>query len=88
MSVRPFSSGSEFSFWVSRNCATCRKYNAAEWNPGDCEIDKALGLAYMGDGRVSEEIAKRAGLPVPYPDGDGICPERVERPAVGHAGER
>jgi hypothetical protein len=78
--VRPFSSGSEFSFWTHRNCHSCRKYNGAEWNPGDCEIEFALALAYFGEGVITEEMARRAALPVPYPDGDGICPEREERP--------
>jgi hypothetical protein len=32
-------------------------------------------LAYIGDGFVTPEIAARAGLPVPYPDGEGVCHE-------------
>jgi len=58
--IRPFSNGSQYADWTERNCVRCGK-----WDPdkaGDCEIDLALGLGYLGDGLISAEIADRMGL--------------------------
>lgn len=63
--VRPFDSGSQFTDWIGCNCMRCAKYNFA--NPQNCEIDYALGLGYLGDGLVTDEIARRMG----YTDNKG-----------------
>lgn len=79
--VRPFSCGSQYGDWRDRNCWRCVKsYEKTEPRPNDgmgpCEMDNALGLAYLGTGRVSKEIAKRIG----YKHEDSFygwdCPER------------
>jgi hypothetical protein len=57
--VRPFTSGSHYMSWVDHNCLGCTKYDPV--NAGACEIDVALGEAYLGDGDVSQEIADRMG---------------------------
>ncbi len=55
----PFSKGSQFGDWVCRNCHNCRKYDQAK--EPTCEIDIALGLAYLSDGNVPAEIYQRMG---------------------------
>lgn len=57
--IRPFSCGTQFIDWQNSNCCRCTKYNPE--GIGDCEIDKALLYASMGDGSVNEEIAERMG---------------------------
>lgn len=59
MSNRPFSNGSQFGDWQSSNCFRCKKYN--EDYRLSCPIDVAIGMAYIGDGTVSEDIYKRMG---------------------------
>jgi len=50
--VRPFHCGSQFADWIDKNCEHCKK-------AGSCDIQDALGQAYMGDGAVTKEIAER-----------------------------
>lgn len=54
-----FSSGSQYSDWVSSNCERCTKYNKE--GVSDCEIETALLCAYFDDGKVAPDIAERAG---------------------------
>jgi len=73
--VHTFSNGTEYGGWESHNCHNCWKWSGhrSDTPPrsGDdvsirrfnCTIDKALGEAYWGDGKVKESIAKRMGLP-------------------------
>lgn len=63
----PFSCGSEKADWHYRNCNNCRKGYSKEtgWN---CEIERALDAAFLGDGSVSNEIGERMG--------GGRCPEQ------------
>lgn len=78
----PFSTGSQFADWCSRNCDRCVKYEP-EGAPAACEIDHALLAAQCGDGSVTQDIAERLG----YVEGtafteDGFfytwdCPERI-----------
>ena len=74
--VRPFSNGSQFSDWVERNCHDgCLYYNHDD--PA-CELDIALGLAYLGEGNIPPDIAERLGcndtaLGYPKPE----CPEKL-----------
>lgn len=77
--VRPFSNGSEFGGWRARNCHHCGKYNPDKYD-GVCEIDGALGLAYIGLGEITKEIAERIGTMT----ADGflrvlaVCPEQID----------
>ncbi len=75
--IRPFSSGTQFGAWRERNCEGCKLYNEDVFD-GQCQIDEALGLAYMGGGTVTAEIAQRMGyedvVPGPW---TWDCPERV-----------
>lgn len=64
--VRPFSCGSQYGDWRDRNCFRCVKsYEHMEPKPkdgkGPCEIDNAVGLAYIGSGAVTPDIARRMG---------------------------
>lgn len=70
--VSPFHCGTQFGDWTSRNCDTCTKgiyavtgKDAPTWAevPEDrrCAIEYALGEAYIGDGTISAEIARRMG---------------------------
>jgi hypothetical protein len=54
-----FSCGTQYADWVGSNCERCTKYDANDLPT--CEIDEAIGMAYMDDGKVTEEIAIRAG---------------------------
>lgn len=58
--IRIFSNGSQFADWEASNCQRCKKWAGWDKLP-TCEIDVALGEAYLGDGTVSQEIATRAG---------------------------
>ena len=58
--LRPFDSGTQYGAWRERNCARCQKYNPERYD-GGCEIDLALGLAYVGDGTVDAEMLARMG---------------------------
>lgn len=61
--VRPFSNGSQYSDWSGCNCERCTK--GAHMLGFDalptCEIELSIGEAYLGDGRVSADIAERMG---------------------------
>jgi len=75
--IRPFSNGSQFCDWQSRNCDRCTKYVAGidDISKSVCEIDIALGKSMWGDGSVSEEIGERMGYgdPLAY---NWDCTER------------
>lgn len=60
--IRPFHSGSHFGDWCASNCSTCTKAPPeADYDSMPCEIEKALSLAYMTDGRIPLLIADRMG---------------------------
>ena len=59
--VCPFSNGSQFSDWQSANCERCKKFTPSVENPPKCELDYEIGMAYLGDGRVTLDIARRMG---------------------------
>ena len=70
--IRPFQNGSEYAIWTGRNCDHCAKYNPAlPLDKSQCEIDKALVIAYFEDGTVSEEVWERMGKC------SGRCKERI-----------
>jgi hypothetical protein len=63
--VRPFSSGTQFADWTSRNCDRCSKGASPTLEPDQwptCEIEGALVAGYVGDGTITAEIAKRMAL--------------------------
>jgi hypothetical protein len=58
-----FASGAQFDDWQASNCERCTKGSWA-LGPEDwptCEVESALFGALVGDGRVSGDIARRAG---------------------------
>ena len=70
--ARPFYCGTQFGDWTTRNCDVCAKGIYAvtgsdypQWSdvPEDrrCAIEYALGEAYICDGAVIPEIARRMG---------------------------
>lgn len=59
---RPFSTGSQYNEWTSRNCGSCKK--AFDQKPVEgfrCDWEKALCVAFLHNGQVSEEVAKAIG---------------------------
>lgn len=78
--ARPFSCGSQYGDWRSRNCDRCVKsYDNQKPEPkdgmGPCAIDNAISMAYLGNGTVSAEIAQRMGCTTSLAYG-WDCPER------------
>ena len=69
--VRPFASGYDYGCWRVQNCHGCAKYNPDVYD-GGCEIDLALGIAYVGSGEVAVQIWQRMGE-------GGACLEKAER---------
>ena len=58
----PFSNGMEFAGWVKNNCSVCAKSydnDARKWR---CDIERALGEAYLGNGTMPIALARRAEL--------------------------
>ena len=76
MSMIPFSNGTEFMIFREMNCWKCKKdYDERTMKHGIntlCDIEQALSEASVGDGTISDYIAKRAGLDK---DWDGKCLE-------------
>jgi hypothetical protein len=77
--LRPFDSGSQYADWQARNCERCRKWNPEEADPARCDLDYALGSAYLGDGQVDVEIARRIGRRPGEARYTWDCPERELR---------
>jgi len=79
MSMIPFSNGTEFMNFREINCWKCKKdYDERIMKQGInilCDIEQALSEASVGDGTISDDIAKRVGLDVDYKDWDGKCLE-------------
>lgn len=59
-SKSPFSNGSQYSDWLSSNCERCKKYDY-EHPELSCELENAIGIAAITDGKVTQEIYKRMG---------------------------
>lgn len=78
MSVTPFSNGAQFGDWCARNCNRCEKYNSETFD-GTCDIDGALGMAYIDSGEVEDSIAERMGYTANREAYTWDCPERVLR---------
>lgn len=58
--IHIFSNGSQYADWQTSNCYRCTKFSGYGELP-TCEIDEAIGIAYLSDGTVSQKIATRAG---------------------------
>lgn len=71
---RVFSDGPQLGRWRGSNCDWCAKYNRDRFD-GRCEIDEAIGLAYSGDGRFTEEMRRRMGYEGHERDYVWDCPE-------------
>ena len=64
--IRPFSTGTQYIDWQDANCCRCQRGGEDGQGVG-CEIADALGEACIGDGEVSEDIARRMGHTL-FPD--------------------
>ncbi len=65
MTQHIFSNGTQFQDWQCSNCERCTKGAVVCLEPGQwptCEIEAALVEAACTDGKVTAEIAKRAGV--------------------------
>lgn len=60
--IRPFSNGSQYVDWTARNCDRCAKQFDWEAQESHCDIEAALSFACIDDGRITAEIARRAGI--------------------------
>lgn len=58
---RPFSCGSQYADWTSRNCGSCKKGFDDRYFKFKCDYEFALGFSFMGDGTISEEVARAIG---------------------------
>lgn len=70
--IRPFSNGQEYRIWLRKNCESCKK-NVLRINDeyiSQCDIEEALALAMVTDGKVTNEIYERMGDPLEFE-----CPE-------------
>lgn len=61
--VRPFSNGTQYMDWQCSNCDSCKKQAPADasLDKMPCEIEAALVLACLGDGRIPLPIWDRMG---------------------------
>jgi hypothetical protein len=61
MNNKPFDTGSQYGDWVRMNCSRCKR---GYYNNGErfvCDIELAINDAYLSNGYVSENIARRMG---------------------------
>lgn len=58
---RPFSTGSQYADWSSRNCGSCKKGYVSVRNEFRCDWERELCVALVGDGQVTEEVACAIG---------------------------
>lgn len=75
---RPFSFGSQYSDWSSKNCANCIKGAKEPDFVINCDIEQELLLASFEDGYVTEDVFKRMGAEKNEGNYNWICPERQE----------
>lgn len=77
---KPFYCGTQYVDWQGRNCDKCRKFRyEGPADPKNCAIDYALGMAFWKDGQVSDEIAKRMGVPDDVRIYTWDCPEKAPK---------
>lgn len=69
---RPFSNGTEFDIWHSRNCQQCQLCSIED-SP-TCPGDEGLTLALFDDGEISAEICDFIGTTHrEIEENDGFC---------------
>ena len=71
--IKPFSTGTQFMDWQEANCFRCKKFN--EDVTKTCDIEAALGLACIGSGKITLEMAKRCGFIGNENKFQWMCPE-------------
>lgn len=59
---RAFSTGSQYADWNSRNCDSCKKGFDKRHSKFRCDYEFALGVAFCGDGLITEEVARAIGF--------------------------
>ena len=59
--ISPFSCGTQYMDWEAANCLRCKKSVDVNDDVFVCDIQEALGLACIGDGYVTDDIARRMG---------------------------
>jgi hypothetical protein len=79
----PFACGTQYDDWTEANCEGCKKafgplYEGGPWEDADmeCEIERALFLAWAGDGRIPSAIGERMGCARWDGHYNWPCPER------------
>lgn len=59
--VSLFANGSEYMMWMELNCYRCKKFGEFMQDMEVCAIDYHIGYAFITDGTIPHEIAKRMG---------------------------
>jgi hypothetical protein len=72
----PFYCGSQRLDWKCYNCDFCTK-RYSERHAWRCDLEKLIDEAYMGDGSMCAETAKRMGEPADCTVYNWRCPEFV-----------
>lgn len=88
LTIRPFSTGSQYEAWSEANCGACARSDHPEpLREPPCPLELALLEACFGDGEVSDDVAERTGtLDARPPRREGFlycwrCKEFVPRDA-------
>ena len=74
----PFYCGSQRIDWKCFNCEYCTKRYDEALSTWQCDLEKLIDEAYMGDGSMSAETATRMGEPDDCRVYNWRCPEFVE----------
>ena len=68
---RPFHCGTQYADWQINNCERCRKgddfRNGTPWQEGrapSCDLETALGVSYITNGTVTNEVYDRLFGPI------------------------
>ena len=66
--VRPFSNGTEFDWWTSRNCDKCCRYSnvSTKRNNAKCKLAFDLDYACATDGMINLNTANKIGYDGTY----------------------
>jgi hypothetical protein len=70
--VRPFSNATEYQIWLAKNCESCKKNvkRVGDEYISQCDIEEALSIGAITDGKVPKDIYERMGDPLEFE-----CPE-------------
>jgi hypothetical protein len=74
----PFYCGSQRMDWKCYNCDFCTKRYNETFSKWHCDLERLIDEAYMGDGSMGAETAKRMGEPDDCRVYNWRCPEFVE----------